>query len=445
MTRSCDAVVIGAGLAGLSAARDLREAGHEVLLLEGRDRAGGRAWNRPMAEVGKPIELGGAWINRDSHAHADAELERYGLRLAAEEIPETFRWRFDGRSSTEFPLVGAELYELERALFRVIEASRRVDPAVPRDQQDLADLDVSLAEFLKAEDLSPRTYAFLERFGALGAGAAGEEWPALYALSLIAAFGNSAYAWFAGVGGKLEGGTAALVETLLEDADPELRLETEVTAIAQDDHGAVVTTAAGERFAAAAVVLAVPIAVWGAIEFSPPLAGGKAEYATRPHRNRMSKVHFLAADLPADEIAFGADSPLLFVAPQYELADGVLAVGFSAPPNLLDPTDAGAIAAAVAEHYPRAEVLATDGHDWVADPFSRGGWNTHRPGQLSRFHGSLQEPEGRVFFAGADTAVRWIGWFDGALESGARAAAQASQRLDHAGRTAPALTTEGSP
>jgi len=216
-----------------------------------------------------------------------------------------------------------------------------------------------------------------------------------------------------------------------------------VTAISQDEESATVTTAAGERIEAAAVVLAAPVATWSAIEFSPPLTGGKAEYAARPHRNRMSKVYFLAADLPADQMAFGDQSaPLLFAAPQYELDDGVLAVGFSAPPNLLDPSDGEAIAAAVAEHFPEARVLATDGHDWAADRFSRGGWNVHRPGQLSRFHGSLQEPEGRVFFAGADTAVRWIGWFDGALESGARAAAQASQRLDRPGRAA--LTTEGS-
>ncbi len=73
----------------------------------------------------------------------------------------------------------------------------------------------------------------------------------------------------------------------------------------------------------------------------------------------------------------------------------VLAVGFSAPPTLLDPTDPEAIAAAVAEHFPEAKVLATDGHDWVADPFSRGGWNVHRPrpaDPLPRFAAGTRGP-----------------------------------------------------
>jgi monoamine oxidase len=428
---SSDAIVIGAGVAGLCAARDLRRAGYEVTVLEGRDRVGGRAWRRPMGGgVGAPIELGGTWVSPEHNHFVRAEMERYGLRIAAETLPPArFRWRFDGASGNEFPLSGAEVYEFERALYRLIEASHRIDTALPRDRQDLADLDVAPAELLGRLDLSPRTYAFLERFGALGSGAAADEWSALTALSLIAAFDHSAYAFFAGVTEKLEGGTAALVDALLADADPDLRLATTVAAIAQDEDRVVVTTAAGERFEAGAAVLAVPTTLWGGIEIAPALSGGRAEYAARPHRGRMGKVWIAAEGMPRDEMALGAGSPLLFAAPQYDHGDAVIVVGFSAPPHLLDVTDPGAVEAALAEHFPEARVLAVDGHDWAADPFSRGTWQVNRPGQLSRFHGSLQEPEGRLFFAGSDTAVRWIGWFDGALESGVRAAAQVGERL----------------
>ena len=429
MTSSSDAIVVGAGLAGLTAARDLREAGREVLLLEGRDRVGGRAWNRPMEGVGAPIELGGAWVNRANQHFADAEMERYGLRVAADPMPPArFRWRFDGETGDAFPFERAEIYEIERTFFRLIEAARRIDTEVPRDRQDLADLDVSVRQFLRAGDLSPRVYDYFERFGALGAGAADDDWSALSALSLIAAFGCSPFAWFAGVVDKIEGGTGALVDALLEDGASDLRLGTTVAEIVEDGDRVTVTTGAGERHEAGAVVLATPIATWADIRIAPALDGGKAEYVAHPHGNRMAKVWLLAEGIPRDVFCFGAGEPLLFCAPQYDVDGAVLAVAFSSPPHLL-ATDRDSVEEALRRYFPEARVLAVDSHDWTADPFARGGWQVHRPGQLSRHHSSLQEPQARVSFAGSDTAVRWIGWFDGAIESGARAASQAAARL----------------
>jgi monoamine oxidase len=101
-----------------------------------------------------------------------------------------------------------------------------------------------------------------------------------------------------------------------------------------------------------------------------------------------------------------------------------------APPSDLDPRDAGAAEAAMRQFAPDARVLATDLHDWRQDPFAKGGWYVPPPGILSAFHGALGRPEGRIAFAGADVAVRWIGWIDGALETGARAAREASRRIE---------------
>jgi hypothetical protein len=165
--------------------------------------------------------------------------------------------------------------------------------------------------------------------------------------------------------------------------------------------------------------------VWRDIAFDPPLSDAKATLARDGHPNRMGKVWVLADGVPEDSMGFGPGNDLLFLAPQYRVDDGVLMVGFSSPPALLDVTDAFAVRDAVHAYFPDAQVTGVDAHDWVADPFSRGGWLTYRPGQASRLMSGVQQPEGRICFAGADIANGWIGWIDGALESAHRAAGQA--------------------
>lgn len=84
-----DVIVVGAGLAGLTAARELGKAGHRVLVLEGRDRPGGRTFTSELADT--EVELGGAFIHW-FQPHIFAELTRYGLTF--EVPPEPTRWSY---------------------------------------------------------------------------------------------------------------------------------------------------------------------------------------------------------------------------------------------------------------------------------------------------------------------------------------------------------------
>ena len=103
-----------------------------------------------------------------------------------------------------------------------------------------------------------------------------------------------------------------------------------------------------------------------------------------------------------------------------------LFMGFSVQPRV-DLSDHDAVAAAVHAHLPDAEVLTTDGHDWVTDPFSKGTWLAIPTGWFADgTFDRLEEPEGRLCFAGSDIASEGAGWIEGAVGSGIKAAATAA-------------------
>lgn len=428
MTRSYDAIVIGAGLAGLSTARALSKAGHEVAVLEGRDRIGGRTLYRAFPGTELKVDFGGTWVSPKHNPRIAREMQRYGLGLAPPAPEAGFRWHLDGRLSRSFPLGGEQLYELERALFEIMRAARRVDPARPSDEQDLADLDVSVHDFLSELGLSRRTFDFLAAFGSLGSGADSRDWSALTAFTLMAGFGYSAFAWFAGVVDKLAGGTASLVEPILEDSAADLELGVRVGSLTGHEDRVSVTADDGRSWSAATAVVAVPVNTWRDMDFGP-VSEAKQELRRTGHPNRMGKVWALVEGAPGGELGFGRDTDLLFLAPQYRVGDRELMVGFSSPPARLDVGDRDAVQDAVRQFFPDADVVTSSAHDWNADPYSLGGWLTYPPGLQSRSMSALQAPEGRLSFAGADLATCWIGWMEGALESADRAAAQASRWL----------------
>ena len=144
-----DAIVIGGGIAGLTAARDLRAAGRSALVLEARDRLGGRTWYRPFADTEQKVEIGGTWFVERWQPHVAAEIARYSLAVTQSPAGKTFRSGVGGQLlSGAAPVPLEEAFDFERALVDVIVAARRIEFGAPLDTQPLADLDVSFEEFL---------------------------------------------------------------------------------------------------------------------------------------------------------------------------------------------------------------------------------------------------------------------------------------------------------
>ena len=428
---STDVIVIGGGLSGVRAARDLGDAGRNVLVLEARDRLGGRIWTRPFQGRDELIELGGTWVATKVHPFVAEEIERYDLKLVVSHggALDT-RWLLGGERVAGFPLEGDDLYALERILFEIIRASHRIDLAVPRDRQQLEGLDVSIEAFLDQLDTPVRVREYLYMWAGLGSGALPSEWSMLTALTWIAAMDHSVYGWYGAVTDRFEIGMNAVVDLLAKESGAEIELSVPVSRVEQTAEGVEVTTADGRAFQTKAAIVATPLGVWPDIEFVPALPDDKLVPSRQNHAGRMKKTWMVVRGVPDNLFASGWGTDFVQMFPEEEIEEGCMVLGMCSPPSELDTSDLDAVTAAVRQYVPEAEVLATDVHDWASDPYSKGTWLVAPPGMHSRYHSALGRREGRVAFAGADVAVRWIGWLDGALESGAKAAAEVLALLD---------------
>ncbi|MFD7339101.1 flavin monoamine oxidase family protein [Streptomyces violascens] len=418
-----DVIVIGAGFAGVTAARELRRSGKKVLILEARGRIGGHTWTDTF--LGEKVDFGGAWLD-ETHPHAWAELKRYGLQTTGDSAPDVTIFPTDTGYRTYTPTEG--FGHTEQLVTPLFDGSRDYFPK-PLDPWAREDLlrpvdKISMQEKFNQFKLSPADTKWLS--GAMGGLAGGGARGALTQMAQWWALSNWDYKTFNNVNSvRLVQGTAALIQAMLADASADLVLNSPVASVTDSGDRVQVTTRGGAAYQAAKVVVAVPVNLWKDITFNPGLPTVYRNASTATIGVPTAKKLWLHIRSDKGLVFTRGDekAPISTIVPSYPLGDGYLAFAFSIAPGL-DVTNTQQIEAAVKQFDPGAKLLAARGHDWGNDPYARGGWSFKQPGQLTQTLRSIQQPIGRVAFANSDIASGWSGWIDGAIESGQRAAAQ---------------------
>ncbi|MBN1529012.1 MAG: FAD-dependent oxidoreductase [Thermoleophilaceae bacterium] len=427
MARRYDVIVVGGGFAGVTAARECALRGRRVLLLEARDRLGGRTWS--SAWNGFQIEYGGAWVHWHQ-PHTFSELTRAGLSVAVSDDAGRAHWHVGAERRTG--TIGQRDEIARRGWDRFVEGVRealpqphaplaapgelaRFDRLTIAERMEQLDLDEEERDVLAAE-LESVAHGSLTEAGAVSI----LRWHALsgYSLELTQ---------FTGGRVTIEAGTGALLGAIADAAAFERRLATPVAAVASRDGQVEVETRDGETFSAGAAIVAVALNALGGIEFRPALPEDKRRAIELGQASRGVKlmIHARGEDVIQNSIRFR--HPFGYLDSELLVGDGTqLMIGFGGDAALCDTADLPAVQGSLDDILPGYEVLDATAHDWLADEFSRGTWAIHRPGWYEHHHEAMRRPEGNLILAGSDLANGWAGFIDGAIESGLRAGAWAS-------------------
>ena len=413
-------LVVGAGMAGLAAARRLADGGVDVTVLEARDRIGGRVWTH--RGLGGPVDLGASWIHGVRGNPLTKLAGRLGVDTAATDYDDVVLHDADGSK------VGTwRGWEIEAAYEELLSDVERIGESVPQD----VSIGYAMARAMAGETLDAadrRAFEYVKQSLVVTSGADLDE------LSLWYADADDGF----GGGDRLfPGGYDQLVRGLAAGLD--VRTGHAVARIEHGPRGVRVHTTKG-GFAADAVLVTLPLGVLqaGSVRFAPALPAEKQGAAARLGMGVLNKValRFPRVFWPEDREFLGymsdrsGEYPQLLNLARHTGRPVLMAFTGGAFARALEARSDGQVASEVIRvlrriygaGVPEPESVAVT--RWASDPFARGSYSHVRVGATGAEYEVLARPlsGGRLRFAGEATTRRWPATVHGAYLSGVREA-----------------------
>jgi len=439
-----DVIIIGAGLAGLNAARKLEKSGHTVQVIEARDRVGGRNLAQVL-EDGNVLEMGGQWIGpvqeRICALCDELGLERYAVHNTGHVMV------YDGKQKkmkthkeAAPPFNVFELLDLDRVVKKITKMANSIDTKAPWEHPKAKEWDSQTYDsWVERTPLTNKVKQFLRLIGEAIFSTEPTDFSFLHFLFYIKSGKDIETLIAIDRGAQQErvvGGTQLISKRIAAALKNEVELNSPVTRIAQNENK--VTVYAGAKsWTAKKAIIAIPPTLAGRITYDPPMPANRDQLTQRVPMGNVIKMH-VVYKTPFWRKEGWTGQVISFEGPVKVVLDNT-------PPNvdygvIVCFIEAGEGRIATEWSPEKREAVVIDGlaryfgdaartyeayyeMNWVKEPYSRGCYGGHfPPGVWTAFGKYLRKPVGHIHWAGTETATEWNGYMEGAIRSGHRAA-----------------------